>query len=1231
MTLGVICLAGAVSADVISPLQVELSMPDFPAVNEQGTLDCKIISRMSLEDVSLTIDLPEGVALVSGSKTWTGDISAHETIPLQLTIKVGTQGNKTIRATVFCRYDDYTAFSDVSQVFFYSEPGGATAGHLSQFVPNLDGAVCLETGEVSQSVTLAEAMNAPLQAPVTPAPCTAGPGEAQAKIQESGPQPSATVTVSGKWWYYDRDDVHRPLEWVFVELRRGDNDNVLTSAWVHDDDGQYTFPAVTNPGAAGFRVRAWCYYSSTYSSDGKALRIVDVGDGRTDGGNSVSPCYSIQTGVRTSSDATYDMGRWNVINDSTNEPAWWLMMDLVKAFWWPYAWNSHNTMNGGVTVEWSSTSTHGNHNHRDDDGGNIHLTADAAEVCDVVTHEYGHEVMWDGYGQWMPSSDCPSPHYFETTEGSHCAWYEGFANWYKFAVSNDPIYHWPGGGTLDCENSTWGNYWDDGDCVEGRVAGAMWDIGDSNADGYDTCNLSWEYIWDTFYGSAHRDSTFSAFWNRWKNAGNPKHNPTKALYQCTIDYNTYPTFSGLPDRTMNEDVTWDNAINLWSYASDAESSDSELTYTITGNTNSNCGASIDSNHYVDIDPANNWYGTSTVTVRCSDGIRSRTDSFLITVYAINDAPVIAGLPDRTLLEDHTWTHAINLWSYTSDPETGDSGLTYTITGNTDSHCGVSIESNQYININPTAGWNGYSDVTVHVHDPSGDWDTDVFRITVTSVNDTPVFSTPLPDKYMNEDAVWDNAINLWSYVTDEDPDADLVFTITGNTNTNCGVTIDSNRYIDIHPTADWNGYSDVTIRATDTGDLWVEDTFRITVYAVNDPPTLAYLPDKLVATDSSNNNVIDLWLFADDEETTDWNLVYTITGNTDPNCGAVVDTSGFVDINPVSGWTGYSDVTIRATDEGDLWDEDTFRIVCADFYDTISQARANPDGSWVAVHGKISTGAFPAYYYIEEPNRTSGIRVAGSGDYGPGYAKTVAGILGTSYAERQIVPYYQEYTDEGVWLSPLGLRNGVLGGKSPDLCTRSVPETANDLYNIGLLVRTTGKVIQHAGGGLYFITDGSSTVVDNTSGVPSLLVYPVPSLYQPPVGSYVAITGISGASTSERHANASPAAARRRRHPDHRAERGLCLLRQPRRRAELQEPARRQRREDRPDLYQDTCERRLVEVSRGHDRQRYRFVANTGQRGLRAERERPGDRDRRGRRLVPGCGNDSRSLFGMAA
>ena len=117
---------------------------------------------------------------------------------------------------------------------------------------------------------------------------------------------------------------------------------------------------------------------------------------------------------------------------------------------------------------------------------------------------------------------------------------------------------------------------------------------------------------------------------------------------------------------------------------------------------------------------------------------------------VNTAPVISGLPDKTLTQNTSLTYTTDLWAYASDAETPDSGLAFSITGNTYPSCGVSIVGNRYININPATGWQGASDVTVTVSDGqlSG---SDTFHVTVagTYVDLTGAFgqvSIPNPTK-----------------------------------------------------------------------------------------------------------------------------------------------------------------------------------------------------------------------------------------------------------------------------------------------------------------------------------------------------------------------------------------------------------------------------------------------------------------------------------------------------
>jgi parallel beta-helix repeat protein len=127
-------------------------------------------------------------------------------------------------------------------------------------------------------------------------------------------------------------------------------------------------------------------------------------------------------------------------------------------------------------------------------------------------------------------------------------------------------------------------------------------------------------------------------------------------------------------------------------------------------------------------------GTATITAT-HEGISD--DTGFITVEAWNLAPSLTGIPDRELDEDQSLDNTIDLWVYSEDHETSDVNLTFSILNITNPDCGVSIDSNQYIDINPAGDWFGSSDVTIEVFDGYNKYDNDTFTITVNPVNDAP--------------------------------------------------------------------------------------------------------------------------------------------------------------------------------------------------------------------------------------------------------------------------------------------------------------------------------------------------------------------------------------------------------------------------------------------------------------------------------------------------------------
>jgi hypothetical protein len=111
-----------------------------------------------------------------------------------------------------------------------------------------------------------------------------------------------------------------------------------------------------------------------------------------------------------------------------------------------------------------------------------------------------------------------------------------------------------------------------------------------------------------------------------------------------------------------------------------------------------------------------------------------------------------------------------------------------------------------------------------------------FHVTVT--NTAPIIAG-LPDQTLEANDHLDNAIDLWAYASDaESPDSDLSFNIDNTPVPSAGVSIDSNRYVDINPAPDWAGQTDVVIRVTDPSSLYATDTFSVEV----ESKTFCYLP-----------------------------------------------------------------------------------------------------------------------------------------------------------------------------------------------------------------------------------------------------------------------------------------------------------------------------------------------------------------------------------------------------
>jgi hypothetical protein len=345
------------------------------------------------------------------------------------------------------------------------------------------------------------------------------------------------ITVSGHYEYWDNNGILRPTVWGRVRiydvdptgLRRLTDVNGINE-WFTDANGNFSSASILNydpVDGGGLDIMVYIY---TWN---QAVAVINgTGSIYNFGIGIWSNCpdgYHIDFSVRgVPSD---QIGAWMIFSYHCGIAAGWNYIKTQTGYEMPMA-----------TARWPFESwphfhTSDNASTPFDDTGEIHLPDWACWWPDVILHEYGHYVMYTLYGYMpTPPGGPPPEHYINETSNNVTAWVEGWANFFPLVVQNDPdLLGW------NLETPYWCSpNWDDGDEVEGRVAGALWDIFDPTPDGYDTFSDGFTHIWHLL--STQTDNTFKEFWQEWTahnesgTPGYPKQPALMAIFQNAIEY-----------------------------------------------------------------------------------------------------------------------------------------------------------------------------------------------------------------------------------------------------------------------------------------------------------------------------------------------------------------------------------------------------------------------------------------------------------------------------------------------------------------------------------------------------------------------------------------------------------------------------------------------------------------------------------------------------------------------
>lgn len=188
----------------------------------------------------------------------------------------------------------------------------------------------------------------------------------------------------------------------------------------------------------------------------------------------------------------------------------------------------------------------------------------------------------------------------------------------------------------------------------------------------------------------------------------------------------------------------------------------------------------------------------------------------------------------------------------------------------------------------------------------------------------------------------------------------------------------------------------------------------------------------------------------------------------------------------------------------------------------IADAKNLANGTIVEIRNVIVTAVFADGFYIEELDRSAGIKVRwGSAPVTVGQLVSLTGVMTSNGIEREVMnpELTLLFTEKAkaAHVGPLALTNAALGGgpnglqsgvsdwimvMGPDRKTKKVAVDAKGLNNVGLLVKTWGRVVSVNSGSSpsFVISDGYKT---------SVTVLAPADVSLPSVGEMVIVRGIS--------------------------------------------------------------------------------------------------------------------------